>query len=197
MTIDRAPSIISTGSGRSTGIDAARVAGFELFLVTRHDYRERFDVEPIPSPPSLLFEIVPIKIQSISSITVTLHGIIEDHRSQRETEERYSSRFVFISIGGKLKEEEEEGERAVDGGRDESGWEGWEEKGKDQKGAEGAGEEGEGRQVVAIKSWTGPRRRKASVVAWVERGPVTSTISRFDRADRGKRRRRRRRKRAW
>lgn len=93
-----------------------------------------------------------------------------------------------------MKEEEEEGERAVDGGRDESGWE---EKGKDQKGAEGAGEEGEGRQVVAIKSWTGPRRRKASVVAWVERGPVTSTISRFDRADRGKRRRRRRRKRAW
>lgn len=195
MTIDRAPSIISTGSGRSTGIDAARVAGFELFLVTRHDYRERFDVEPIPSPLQFLFEIVPIKIQSISSITVTLRGIIEDHRSQREIEERYSSRFVFISIGGKLEEEEEEGERAVDGGRDESGWE---EKGKDQKGAEGAGEEGEGRQVVAIKSWTGPRRRKASVVAWVERGPVTSTISRFDRADRGKRRRgRRRRKRAW
>lgn len=134
MTIDRAPSIISTGSGRSTGIDAARVAGFELFLVTRHDYRERFDVEPIPSPPSLLFEIVPIKIQSISSITVTLHGIIEDHRSQRETEERYSSRFVFISIGGKLEEEEEERrERLMEAGMNRDGKDG-KKKGKTKRG---------------------------------------------------------------
>lgn len=131
MTIDRAPSIISTGSGRSTGIDAARVAGFELFLVTRHDYRERFDVEPIPSPLQFLFEIVPIKIQSISSITVTLHGIIEDYRRQRETEERYSSRFVFISIGGKLEEEEEERrERLMEAGMNRDG----KKKGKTKRG---------------------------------------------------------------
>lgn len=81
-------------------------------------------------------------------------------------------------------------ERKHEDGR--SGWiDGKEKKkGKDQKGADQVGVwEG---KVVAIKSWTGPRRRKASV-AWVERGPVTSTISRFTELIEG----RRGRKRAW
>lgn len=126
----------------------------------------------------LLF-LVPIKISYIIvTITVRLRRIIvEDNGRQR-----YSSEFRLHFDRREVKRGKRE--------RDESGRRGREEKGKDQKGAEGTGEEGEGRQVVAIKSWTGPRRRKASVVAWVERGPVTSTISRFDRADRGKKKRR-------
>lgn len=153
-------------------IDRAGIEGFErcfeLFLVTRRLSRKiRF-----------LF-LVPIKISYIIvTITVRLRRIIvEDNGRQR-----YSSEFRLHFDRREVKRGKRE--------RDESGRRGREEKGKDQKGAEGTGEEGEGRQVVAIKSWTGPRRRKASVVAWVERGPVTSTISRFDRADRGKKKRR-------
>lgn len=146
---------------------------FQLFLVTRRLSRKI----------RLLF-LVPIKISYIIvTITVRLRGIIVEDNG------RHSSKFRLHFDRREVKRGKRE--------RDESGRRGREEKGKDQKGAEGTGEEGEGRQVVAIKSWTGPRRRKASVVAWVERGPVTSTISRFDRADRGKKKKRRRgRKRA-
>lgn len=128
------------------------------------------DSTPFPCPIKISYIIV--------TITVRLRRIIvEDNGRQR-----YSSEFRLHFDRREVKRGKRE--------RDESGRRGREEKGKDQKGAEGTGEEGEGRQVVAIKSWTGPRRRKASVVAWVERGPVTSTISRFDRADRGKKKRR-------
>lgn len=147
------------------------------------------------SPPlfnsfSRSFQSNPIDIEHNRNITWNYWRLSKTTGNRRKVFLAFRLHFDWRKVGrGRGREE-----RAADGGRDESGWE---EKGKDQKGAEGAGEEGEGRQVVAIKSWTGPRRRKASVVAWVERGPVTSTISRFDRADRGKRRRRRRRKRAW
>lgn len=105
--------------------------GFRIVLshASRLSWKIRRRTDPLPS--SIPFRDRSNQIQSISSITVTLHGIIEDYRRQRETEERYSSRFVFISIGGKLEEEEEERrERLMEAGMNRDG----KKKGKTKRG---------------------------------------------------------------